>query len=69
MQTVVGVERQLFSRTTLSVNFVNSRGTHLLRTVDINAPLPGTYPLGAVASATNNLGVRPYGDIGDIYLY
>ena len=69
MQTVVGVERQLFSRTTLSVNFVNSRGTHLLRTVDINAPLPGTYPLGTVAGATNNLGVRPYGDVGDIYLY
>jgi len=69
MQTVVGVERQLFSRTTLSVNFVNSRGTHLLRTVDINAPLPGTYPLGTVAAATNSLGVRPYGDVGDIYLY
>ena len=69
METVIGVERQLFSRTTLSVNFVNSRGTHLLRTVDINAPLPGTYPLGTVAGATNNLGVRPYGDVGDIYLY
>jgi hypothetical protein len=69
METVVGVERQLFSRTTLSVNFVNSRGTHLLRTVDINAPLPGTYPLGTVGGATNNLGVRPYGDVGDIYLY
>ena len=69
MQTVVGVERQLFSRTTLSVNFVNSRGTHLLRTVDINAPLPGTYPFGTVAGANNNLGIRPYGDVGDIYLY
>lgn len=69
MQTVVGVERQLFGRTRLSVNFVNSRGNHLLRTVDINAPLPGTYPFGAVTTATNNLGIRPYGDVGDIYLY
>jgi hypothetical protein len=56
MQTVVGLERQLSSKTTLSFNFVNSRGTHILRTTDINAPLPGTD-------------VRPYGNVGDIYDY
>jgi hypothetical protein len=58
MQAVIGVERQLFGHTTMSVNLVNSRGVHELRTVDINAPLPGT----------NNT-VRPYGNIGDIYDY
>jgi len=69
MQTVVGVERQLFGRTRLSVNLMNSRGNHLLRTVDINAPLPGTYDFGAVTRAANNVGIRPYGNVGDIYLY
>ena len=64
MQTVFSVERQLLSRTTLSVTFMNSRGTHELRTVDINAPLAGTYQLGSAFT-----GVRPYGNIGDIYLY
>ncbi|MFZ0593780.1 MAG: carboxypeptidase regulatory-like domain-containing protein, partial [Bryobacteraceae bacterium] len=62
MQTVVAVERQLFSHTRLSVNFMNSRGVHELRTDDINAPLPGTY-------TGPGTGIRPYGDIGDIYLY
>jgi hypothetical protein len=50
------MERQLASKTTLSLNFINSRGTHILRTTDINAPLPGTD-------------VRPYGAVGDIYDY
>ncbi len=54
MQTVIGMERQLFSHTTLSANFINSRGTHELRTVDINAPISG---------------VRPYSYPGDIYDY
>ncbi|HEY3936509.1 MAG TPA: carboxypeptidase regulatory-like domain-containing protein [Bryobacteraceae bacterium] len=71
MQTVIGVERQLFNRTTLSFNFVNSRGVHELRTVDINAPLPGTYIYDATGSGTvsNDSGIRPYGNIGDIYDY
>ena len=57
MQTVISLERQLFGRTTLNVNFMNSLGVHEFRTVDINAPLPGTT------------GVRPYGNVGDIYDY
>lgn len=65
MQTAVGVERQLFGHTTLSANFLNSRGTHELRTVDINAPypIPGQKPPGGGGIA----GPRPFGDIGDIY--
>lgn len=67
MQTAVGVERQLFGHTTLSVNFLNSRGTHELRTVDINAPVPvpGQLPPGAGGPTLG----RPYGNIGDIYDY
>ena len=56
MQTVIGMELQLTSKTTLSLNFINSRGTHILRTDDINAPLPGTD-------------VRPYGNVGNVYDY
>ena len=78
MQTVIGVERQLFSHTTLSVNFMNSRGIHELRTVDINAPIPtATDPLpgapvsvpGPAVPNANTIGIRPYGNVGDIYNY
>jgi hypothetical protein len=56
IQSAIGVERQLLSRTTLSVNFTNTRGVHQFRSRDINAPLPGS-------------GIRPYGDVGHLYLY
>ena len=76
MQTAISVERQLFGHTTLNANFVNSRGTHELRTRDINAPvpIPGLPPPGSLAytsGVVSGLGfVRPYGsDIGDIYNY
>ena len=68
MQTAVGLERQLFAHTTLGLNYINSRGVHELRTVDINAPFatPGDLPPGALPAAVT---ARPYGDIGDIYDY
>ena len=72
MQTAIGVERQLFRRTTLGVNFTNSRGIHELRTVDINAPIPtvGALPPGAQnGTTTTNSAIRPYGNVGDIYNY
>ena len=52
----IGFERQLPLHMTLSVNYVNSRGLHVLRTRNINAPLPGTYDPNVPGS-----GVRPYG--------
>jgi hypothetical protein len=55
-QFVVGVDRQLPKSTTLSVNFINSRGVHMLRTRNINTPFPGTS-------------TYPYGNIGNVYLY
>lgn len=71
MQTVFSVERQLFRRTTLNANFMNSRGVHILRTVDINAPLPGTFTFNPSTgtSRNNTTGIRPYGNVGDIYDY
>ena len=64
IQGAIGVDRQLFARTTLSVNFTDTRGVHQFDTRDINAPLPGTITPGNPES-----GVRPYGNIGDLYLY
>lgn len=68
MQTAISLERQLFAHTTLNANFVNSRGVHELLTDDINAPLPtpGQLPPRDIANS-NNVGMRPYGNIGDVY--
>jgi hypothetical protein len=44
------------------VTFTNTRGIHELIERDINAPLPGTYIPGKPQT-----GIRPYGNIGDIY--
>ena len=42
MQTAFTVERQLPRNTTLAITYTNSHGLHILRSEDINAPLPGT---------------------------
>ncbi|MBS1877739.1 MAG: TonB-dependent receptor [Acidobacteria bacterium] len=62
MQTAVGVDRTLPWKTSLSVNFVQTRGLDVLRTRDINAYLPGTY-------TGPGTGVRPYSTDNDIYLF
>ncbi|MCC6588591.1 MAG: carboxypeptidase regulatory-like domain-containing protein [Bryobacterales bacterium] len=47
MQTALGIERRLPRSTTVAVNYVFSRGNHMLRTRNINAPLAdGARPLG-----------------------
>jgi hypothetical protein len=48
MQSAVTLERQLPHNTTLAVTYTNSHGMHMLRSEDINAPLPGSglYPQG-----------------------
>jgi hypothetical protein len=47
-QSAFTVERQLPANTTLAVTYTNSHGLHLLRSEDINAPLPGSgvFPMG-----------------------
>ena len=62
-QAAIGLDRQLPKNITLSVNYINSIGEHVLRTVDINTPFPGTwnplnpalsvYPLGYNAGIYN----------------
>jgi hypothetical protein len=65
MQSAIGVERQLPWNTTFAVTYTNTRALHLLQTVPINTPIPGTYPVGEPS-----LGVRPYGAAaGNIFEY
>ncbi|MDX6695375.1 MAG: hypothetical protein QOF02_2978 [Blastocatellia bacterium] len=56
LQTALSLERQLPRRTTLSVNFVNARTLHVLRSRNVNAPVPGTL-------------VRPLPEQGNIFQY
>jgi len=56
MQTSIGFERLLPFRTTATSTLSNSRGLHLLRSRNINAPLPGTFIPGVATS-----GIRLYG--------
>jgi len=46
----------------LAVTYTNTRGIHELVERDVNAPLPGTFIPGQPKN-----GLRPYGNIGDIY--
>jgi hypothetical protein len=43
LQTAIGIDRQLPKNMTMSVNYINSRGSHVQQTVNINTPIPGTY--------------------------
>ena len=71
IQSALGVERQLSKNATLSVTYLNSHGVHQLMTRNINAPLPGTYVFCSAGDSpcTASAGVRPYGDVGNIYQY
>lgn len=42
IQTAIGMERQLPHRTTLAATYTHTRGVNLLRSRNINAPLPGS---------------------------
>jgi len=64
IQSAVGVERQLPRSITVALTYTNSHGVHILRSRNINAPLPGTYDPADPASGT-----RPFGDVGNIYQY
>ena len=64
MQTAVGLEHQLGRIGTISATYINTRGVHQLLTRNINAPLNGTFD-----PTIPNSGIRPYGNIGNIYQY
>ena len=63
MQSALGFERQMPFNTTLAITYANSHGLHLLRSDDINAPLPGSY-----MSAIPGSGVFPLGRPGPVHL-
>ena len=56
------VERQLPAGLNGSFTYIYARGLHQFRTRNVNAPLPGTYD-----PTIPNSGVRPLGDVGNIY--
>jgi hypothetical protein len=63
LQSAVTLERQLPRNTTLAITYTNSHGLHILRSEDINAPLPGTY-----VPTVLNSGVFPLGRPGAVNL-
>ena len=63
MQSTVAIERQLPWNTKVAVTYANSHGLHLLRSRDINAPLPGTFD-----PTVPDSGVFPFGSTGPIFL-
>jgi hypothetical protein len=57
MQVALSVERQLPRNTTFSMAVIKTRTLHMLRTRNVNAPLPP------------DLLVRPNNNLGDVFLY
>ena len=55
VQTAIGIERQLPWNTTVAATFTNSRGVHLLRARNVNAPVAA--------------GVRPDAATGNVFEY
>jgi hypothetical protein len=62
IQSAVSLEHQLPFNTTIAITYANTHGLHMLRSEDINAPLPGTY-----SSLVPNSGVFPLGGPGPVF--
>ena len=60
----ISIERQLPRSMTLSVTYIHQNSYNLLRSRNINAPLPGTFIPGVPQS-----GIRPLGDVGNHFLF
>ncbi|HWC97842.1 MAG TPA: carboxypeptidase regulatory-like domain-containing protein [Candidatus Sulfopaludibacter sp.] len=68
LQSAIGVERQLPRNTTVSATYTNNRGEHMMQTVPINTPLPGSFNPLAPLGPSN--GIFPYGyGAGNIFEY
>ncbi|HEX4276325.1 MAG TPA: TonB-dependent receptor, partial [Bryobacteraceae bacterium] len=64
-ESVFTFERQLPGKTTFSATYLNVWATHLVTTVNVNTPLPGTFVPGEPSS-----GVRPLGNAaGNLFVY
>jgi len=64
IEGAVGLERQLTKNIKTSVTYITTHGVHQFLTRNINAPLPGTFN-----PADPSSGIRPFGDIGNIFQY
>ncbi len=64
IESAASLERQVARNITASVTYINSHGVHQLMLRNINAPLPGTYN-----PANPSSGVRPFGNVGNVYQY
>jgi hypothetical protein len=62
IRSSLSVERQLPYNFTLAVTLTNSRTLHVLRSRNVNAPLPGTFTPGVP-----NSGVRPNARAGNVF--
>ncbi|HXP85863.1 MAG TPA: carboxypeptidase regulatory-like domain-containing protein [Bryobacteraceae bacterium] len=69
MQSAIGFDRQLPHNTTLSMNYIVTRGIHQLRTVDINTPLviDGVPTYVPATPGEPAQGVYPLGAAAGIY--
>jgi hypothetical protein len=63
IQSAIGYERELPRSTTIAITYANTHGLHILRSQDLNAPLPGTYTPQVPGS-----GVFPLGRPGPVFL-
>ncbi|MGA2131783.1 MAG: carboxypeptidase-like regulatory domain-containing protein [Bryobacteraceae bacterium] len=78
-QGSIGLDRQINQHFRLNATYVESRGVHLERAVDINAPIDGVYPYGNPGqrlltesvgfSRSHMLFVSPNVNVGRIFLF
>ena len=78
-QGSVGVDRQINSHFRINATYMESRGVHLERSVNINTPIDGVYPYGdpdirlltesVGFSRTHMLFVSPNLNVGKIFLF
>jgi hypothetical protein len=78
-QANLGVDRQINAFARISVNYIASRGVHLLRSRNINDPIDGVYPFGDSEirllnettgfSRTNQLMVSPNINYKKLFLF
>jgi hypothetical protein len=78
-QANIGIDRQINKYIKISTNYITSRGVHLLRSRDINAPLNGVYPFSDTEprfltesdgfSRTNQLFISPNVNYKKLFLF
>jgi hypothetical protein len=65
----VSVERSLWKKGSISFNYINTRGIHGVESVNVNAPLPGTYNAGDPSQGIAATGTYPLGTTQPVYQF